>query len=565
MRGQLEAYFDAAFTAPNGVKRLRELILTLAVQGKLTEQCESDEPASELLKKIAAEKKKLEKEGKIKKQKPLPPVGDDEKPYALPKGWEWVRLGDVGEVNPRNKVEDTLEAAFIPMAAIDAGYNNKHGFEIKNWVEIKNGFTHLAEGDIGLAKITPCFENRKSCIFSGLPNSFGAGTTELHIFRDCCSAFVAQFVLYYLKSPKYIQSGVAYMTGTAGQQRVPTTFFAGFPVPLPPLAEQQRIVERVNNLMARCDALEALQKEQEHKRTSAGAAAMHALTMPQESADPAYAFSRNWGFLARHFEQLFTTKQDVAELRKTILQLAVMGKLTEQHESDEPASELLKRVDTDRKRSAKQDARSKADPQKEICSYDNCFPSHWRHRALADLFLFIDYRGRTPQKLSSGVRLITAKNVKKGYISLEPQEFITKEEYGEWMTRGLPREGDILFTTEAPMGNAAIVNIAEKVALAQRVINFQPYADLCTDFFLIQFLSDSFQKILDSASTGMTAKGIKGATLKLLPVLIPPLAEQQRIVERVNALMTLCDTLEQNIDARAQTQTRLLDAVAGMA
>ena len=95
MRGQLEAYFDAAFTAPDGIKRLRELILTLAVQGKLTDQRDSDEPASELLKKIAAEKKKLEKEGKIKKQKPLPPVADDEKPYALPKGWEWVRLNEL--------------------------------------------------------------------------------------------------------------------------------------------------------------------------------------------------------------------------------------------------------------------------------------------------------------------------------------------------------------------------------------------------------------------------------------------------------------------------------------
>ena len=95
MRGQLEAYFDAAFTAPDGIKRLRELILTLAVQGKLTDQRDSDEPASELLKKIAAEKKKLEKEGKIKKQKPLPPVADDEKPYALPNGWEWVRLGEM--------------------------------------------------------------------------------------------------------------------------------------------------------------------------------------------------------------------------------------------------------------------------------------------------------------------------------------------------------------------------------------------------------------------------------------------------------------------------------------
>ena len=561
MRGQLEAYFDAAFTAPNGVKRLRELILSLAVQGKLTEQLASDEPASELLKKIAAEKKKLEKEGKIKKQKPLPPVGDDEKPYALPKGWEWVRLGNLGTTNvgltySPNDISDVgtpvLRSTNIQNSEIDFT-------ELKRVIGYVKDSTLAHEGDLLI-----CARNGskslvgKCAIIPRLHEEMAFGAF-MAIFRSSINTYL----FLYISSSLFRTMLGSVDTVTINQitQSNLTTSI----VPLPPLAEQQRIVERVNALMAQCDALEAMHKEQEHKRTSARAAAMHALTVPQGSTAPAFAFSRNWGFLASHFEQLFTTKQDVAELRKTILQLAVMGKLTEQQASDEPASELLKRVDTERKRIAKKDARSKADLQKEICNYDHCVPSHWCQRALADLFLFIDYRGRTPQKLSAGVRLITAKNVKKGFISLEPQEFIAKEEYGEWMTRGLPREGDILFTTEAPMGNAAKVNIAEKFALAQRVINLQPYADLCTDFFLIQFLSDSFQKALDSAATGMTAKGIKGATLKLLPVLIPPLAEQQRIVERVNALIALCDTLEQNIDASAQTQTRLLDAVAGMA
>ena len=429
MRGQLEAYFDAAFTAPDGIKRLRELILTLAVQGKLTDQRDSDEPASELLKKIAAEKKKLEKEGKIKKQKPLPPVGDDEKPYALPTGWEWVRLGSVGEVNPRNKADDSLDAAFVPMASIEAAHSDRHSFEIKSWGEIKKGFTHLAEGDIGLAKITPCFENRKSCVFRGLPNSIGAGTTELHIFRNSCSAFISQFALCYLKSPIYIQSATACMTGTAGQQRVPTNFFANFPAPLPPLAEQQRIVERVNALMARCDALEAMHKAQEHKRNSARAAAMHALTMPQDTTVPALAFNRNWDFLARHFEQLFITKQDVAELRKAILQLAVMGKLTNQHQDDEPASELLKKIAAEKKKLEKEGKIKKQKPLPPVADDEKPYalPKGWEWVRLGEMCSKItDGDHQTPKRIASGKRLLSAKNVRDGYLDFSTCDFISR-------------------------------------------------------------------------------------------------------------------------------------------
>lgn len=256
MRARLEAYFDAAFTAPEGVKRLRELILALAVRGKLTDRRAGDEPASELLQKIVATKKKLEKKGEIKRREPLPPVDESEKPHALPKGWEWVRLGNAGVVDPRNKEDDSSEAAFIPMALIEAGYSGRHRFKTKKWGEIKKGFKHLAEGDVGVAKITPCFENKKSCVFRGLPNSIGAGTTELHIFRDCCKVFEPKFILCHFKSPDYIESAIRHMTGTTGQQRVPTEFFSSFPVPLPPLAEQRRIVGRVDALMDLCDMLE---------------------------------------------------------------------------------------------------------------------------------------------------------------------------------------------------------------------------------------------------------------------------------------------------------------------
>lgn len=165
----LEQHFDTAFAAPDGVAKLRELILTLAMQGKLVEQDSNDPPASELLKEIEAEKQRLVRAGKIKRPKPLAPIKPEEVPYELPQGWEWVRLGEIGIVNPRNDAEESELAGFVPMPLIPEGYSDKHQFEERPWSEIKKGYTHFADGDVSMAKITPCFENAKSCVFSGLP------------------------------------------------------------------------------------------------------------------------------------------------------------------------------------------------------------------------------------------------------------------------------------------------------------------------------------------------------------------------------------------------------------
>jgi type I restriction enzyme S subunit len=179
---------------------------------------------------------------------------------------------------------------------------------------------------------------------------------------------------------------------------------------------------------------------------------------------------------------------------------------------------------------------------------------------LTDLVLFIDYRGQTPAKVNDGVRLITAENVRKGFISPSPEEFLTESTYHTWMTRGFPKEGDVLFTTEAPMGNAAAVRFAEPFALAQRVICFRLYGAVTPDFLVLELLSEPFQSILEKTATGLTAKGIKAAKLKRLPIAIPPLAEQHRIVAKVDELMALCDRLEAAQAERESRRDRLVSA-----
>jgi type I restriction enzyme S subunit len=151
--------------------------------------------------------------------------------------------------------------------------------------------------------------------------------------------------------------------------------------------------------------------------------------------------------------------------------------------------------------------------------------------------------------------------VRKGFINLSPEEFITSETYNIWMTRGIPKEGDVLFTTEAPMGNAGVVHLNELFGLAQRVIDFRMFCQFNPYFLTLQLLSLPFQNILDLTATGLTAKGIKAAKLKRLPIAVPPLAEQQRIVAKVEQLMDLCDDLEANQDKTQKKLIRLNNSI----
>lgn len=167
----------------------------------------------------------------------------------------WVRVQEVTYLNPKNDLPDELEVSFIPMALIDDGYRNSHSFEIRTWGSIKKGFTHFADGDIGIAKITPCFQNRKSVIFHNLKNRYGAGTTELSIVRIIDDLLLRDFLLWFFKSAYFIDNGVKSFTGTAGQQRIHKDYLAKCVLPLPPLAEQKRIVEKLEQLLPLCERL----------------------------------------------------------------------------------------------------------------------------------------------------------------------------------------------------------------------------------------------------------------------------------------------------------------------
>ena len=179
-------------------------------------------------------------------------VPEEEWPYALPDGWKWVRLGKIYEVNPKIQADDNIEASFITMSDICPGIKSQFDFSIKKWGEIKKGHTQFANGDVAFAKISPCFENRKSMILDGLKNGIGAGTTELIVLRN--PQIDNKYTFLFISSEEFIRHARNTYKGVVGQQRINLDFVKNYPMPLPPLSEQHRLVARIESLFAKLDA-----------------------------------------------------------------------------------------------------------------------------------------------------------------------------------------------------------------------------------------------------------------------------------------------------------------------
>ena len=221
-------------------------------------------------------------------------------PFEVPEGWQSVPVSELFCLNPKSEITDATSVGFIPMACVNDGFSGNHQFEERIWKEVKKGYCHFQNGDIGIAKISPCFENLKSTIFQNLPNNYGAGTTELVILRPL--NIHAKFYLYLFKSQWHISEGTKYFKGVVGQQRVHKGIFTDLQIPLPPLVEQYRIVAEIEKWFALIDQIEQ------------GKTGLQTIVMQTKSK---------------------------------ILDLAIHGKLVPQDPNDEPAFELLKRINPD--------------------------------------------------------------------------------------------------------------------------------------------------------------------------------------------------------------------------
>ena len=552
--GRLLAHYEKIADAPDAIPRLRRFILDLAVRGMLVEQDPNDEPASTLLERITEEKA-----GRLKLQKSLPDFVADDLGDA-PRNWyvvPLIALGEwaVGSGFPKNEQgRSDGPYFFLKVSDMNLPENDKYITTANNCIDgdaaKRMRATIHPAGTIIFPKIGGAIATNKRRIItrgSAIDNNCLGITFSSHINIEWAYLLMTHFDF------------TQYQAGTAVPALQQGTL-ATVPVALPPLAEQHRIVAKVDELLTLCDRLETARTEREVTRDRLAAASLARLNEP----DPAPAvFQNHAAFALDHLAPLTTRPDQIKALRQTILNLAVRGKLVPQNPNDEPASELLARF---RKAKAEQkretsDARIKTAPD----ANDECLPFElpkgWCAQSFENIFLFIDYRGKTPPKTDNGVALITAKNVRMGHLDREPREYVSDDTFRTWMTRGFPRIGDLFFTTEAPLGNVCLNNIDKPFALAQRVICMQPYTGIDTRFLMYGLMSDPMQSLIHEHATGLTAKGIKAAKLKPLPVPLPPLAEQHRIVAKVDELMALCDRLEASLAAADGKRVRLLESL----
>lgn len=582
----LLSLYERVSEAPDAVSRLRRFVLDLAVRGKLVEQDPADEPASELLKRIAAEKARLVKAKAIRKPRELSPLEPDDLPFPLPHGWAWTQIAELGIISPRNEAEDILEASFVPMPMIAAEYGVPNEHEPRPWGEIKKGYTHFAEGDVGLAKITPCFENGKSTVFRNLTGGIGAGTTELHVVRPI--SVDADYIVHFLKSPQFIETGIRRMTGTAGQKRVPTEYFTSSPFPLPPLAEQRRIVAKVEELMTLLDRLEAARQQREATRDRLTAASLARLTAPDADAPGAEpgkvgtgfpsgsatkkdTFPSNARFALATLPALTTRPDQIKPLRQTILNLAVRGRLVDQDPTDEPASELLKRIaaeraaflDADDPNPSEAKTQKKKQAQQRLPGSLPELPRGWSWATLQQSSLMvIDCKNKTAPYSSTGIKLVRTTNVRDGALNSNDQKFVSEATYEAWSLRAKPEPGDILITREAPMGEVCIIPDGERICLGQRMMLARLVPDTIDGRFMLYSLRDpDLMERVQDKPLGMTVQHLRVGGVETLLVPLPPLAEQHRIVAKVDALMALCDQLEAALTTADTTRARLLEAL----
>ena len=537
---RLLALYDRVAEAPDAITRLRRFVLDLAVRGKLAEQDPGDDPASELQKRIAAEMARLVKAGQIRKPRAVASLDPDELPYSLPRGWVWTQIAALGVISPRNDAPDDQEASFVPMPMIAAEYGMANEHQPRPWGEIKKGYTHFAEGDVGLAKITPCFENGKSTVFRNLRGGIGSGTTELHVIRPIF--LDADYIVLFLKCPHFIATGIPRMTGTAGQKRVPTEYFMSSPFPLSPLAEQHRIVAKVDELMALCDRLEEARTGREETCDRLTKASFARLSAPDTDD---VTFRSHARFAVDALPALTARTDQIKHLRQTILELAVRGRLVEQDPVDEPLPRLDHAIPHD------------LQPPFPI-------PPNWRWSRLRALGILKG--GGTPSKArgdfwNGSIPWISPKDMKLDYIAEAKLNITEAAITGSAVNLIEPKS--ILFVVRG-----MILAHSFPVAISRVPLTINQDMKAITlkkpemPEYLLRALKGLKPEMLarvqrSSHGTCRIERTDYGDFLTPLP----PLAEQHRIVAKVDELVVLCDRLEASLTICETTNRCLLESL----
>ncbi len=554
-----------------GIKKLRELILELAVRGKLVEQDPNDEPASVLLARIAEEKARLVKEGKIKRPKKLPEITGEEKPFELPEGWQWERLDSLftivtdGDHQAPQKSETGtpfLVISNINMGALDFSECRKvpnSYYDQLDWTRKpkKGDILYTVTGSYGIpVKVNV---DRSFCVQRHIAILKASQSTPTPFLQVVLGSTYA----------KKIAASIA--TGIA-QKTVPLTGLRKLPVALPPEVEQHRIVEKVDELMALCDRLEQQVGDQLEAHEVLVDTLIDALTRSADAAEVA----ESWRRIAEHFDTLFTTEASLEKLKQAILQLAVMGRLVEQDPNDEPASVLLERIADEKARLVKEGKIKKLKSAPRIADTDKSFdiPDAWQWVRLESLALHSE-AGWSPKCHDAPrenqswavlkVSAVTWGEFRPGENKELPANLTARPEYevqpSDFLISRANTSELVARSVVVPDGSPA------KLMMSDKIIRFV-FSKQVEPLYLNLFNNSPFARsyyLSVAGGTSSSMKNVSRAQIQALAVPLPPREEQMRIVQKVDELMALCDQLKARLVEAGETRNHLAEAVVEQA
>lgn len=542
-----------------GISKLRELILELAIRGKLVPQDANDEPASILLEKIATEKDRLIEEKEIKKPRTLPHFSKEDEPFELPLGWEWCRLLDIGH-DWGQKNPDT-DFTYIDVGSIDKKLGLIENADVLNADNAPSRARKIVEkGTVIYSTVRPYLLNIAIVNKQFEPEPIASTAfAVIHPLNGISNSFVYR----YLRSPSFVSYVESCQTGIAYPAINDKQFFSGL-IPIPPTNEQHRIVAKVDELMLLCDQLE----QQTEDSIEAHATLVEVLLATLTDSDDADELAQNWTRIAEHFDTLFTTEQSIDALKQTVLQLAVMGKLVPQNPGDEPASVLLENIAKEKEQLIKDKKIKKQKTLLSITDEETPFelPYGWEWCCLGNLTTI-----RGGKRLPKGYQLTTEKtpyiyirvtDMRNGSIRDDDIHYISKEVQSQ-ISNYIITQDDIYMTiVGATIGKCGLVpskfngmNLTENAA---RIIPFygveKNYLFKCLDSSFAQ--KQFFDK---TKQVGVQKMALNRLSSTKIP--LPPLAEQHRIVAKVDELMAICDQLKEKLQQSQETQVQLTDAL----
>lgn len=552
-----------------GIKKLRELILELAVRGKLVPQDPNDEPASVLLERIAAEKAELVKQGKVKKQKPLPEISEEEKPFDLPVGWEWVRLGDFtniirGITFPGSEKAQTYSQGKI---ACLRTANVQEQIDWDDLIYISDRFVKREDQFLQENDIVMSMANSRELVgkvaLASLPNhskfTFGGFLSVLRpLFVN------EQYLMALLRCETYKSQLIESASQTTNIANISLAKLNPLLVCLPPVNEQTCIAKKLSELMALCDQLE------QHSLSSLDAhqQLVETLLTMLTNSQNADELAENWARISEHFDTLFTTEASIDALKQTILQLAVMGKLVPQDPNDEPASELLKRIAQEKAQLVKDGKMKKQKPLPPISCENMPFnlPENWVWCRFGDIVKSLSnglYKSESHYS-NDGIISLRMYNIQNGIIDFADVRRVKVTELEKY--KYILEEGDLLINrvnSKELVGKTAIIpEINEPLLFESMNMRACLFKEIISSHYInTLFQSEYIKKELSLyAKEAISQASINQQQITELLIPLPPSIEQKNIVDKVNLLLSLLDQVKYCMDKIKNTQVHLADA-----